>query len=63
MREDIGENQMVEFERDEWVQVKTLSAESARRFFGKPADWPVREVPNTLDEVDGRRLFEVKADR
>ena len=24
-------------------------------------DWPVREVPNSLDEVDGRRLFEVKA--
>ena len=44
----------------EWVSVRALAAANALRFFGRPPDWPVREVPNTLDEIDGRRLFEVK---
>jgi len=48
-------------ERDEWVRVKTLTKEAALRFFGRPKDWPVREVPHSLDESDGRREFEVKA--
>ena len=48
-----------EFERDEWVRVKTLTADHARRFFGMPPEVEVREVPNTLDESDGRRVFEV----
>lgn len=52
---------MTTIERDEWLRVKALSADRALRFFAMPPDWPVREVPNTLDEVDGRRLFEVKA--
>lgn len=50
-------------ERDEWVFVKTLSADRARRFFGVSEDCPVEEVPGTLDEADGRRLFKVKASR
>lgn len=52
----------MKIERDKWVQVKALSPERALKFFGKPPDWPVREVPNTLDEGDGRRVYEVKAD-
>jgi hypothetical protein len=32
----------IEFERDEWLSIITDTKESARKFFGAPAGWPVK---------------------
>jgi len=36
------EGDKIEFERDEWVRVIADDADAARRFFGAPANWPVK---------------------
>lgn len=51
--------QEIEFEPDEWLRVRTDSADSARRFFGAPAGWPVRFAG--FDWRQPGRVFEVLA--
>jgi hypothetical protein len=49
----------IEFTRDEWLRVRTDTADDARRFFGAPAGWPVRFAG--FDQRRPGRIWEVLA--
>lgn len=49
----------IEFVPDEWLRVIADDAAAARRFFGAPANWPVRFAGFATDRPG--RVFEVLA--
>jgi hypothetical protein len=51
----------MKFQPDEWNRVWTTDADTARRFFGAPKDYPVEEVADSKPDKFGRRQFRVWA--